>query len=95
MASHKKQNKKQKDYNARQARQLQDIKNNLRKNAKGERHLTLAEQLQAILNVYDSVVIRYGDNSKIAQDLLAFASSYQRTIEAQRQAEEAKAKAKA
>lgn len=91
MASHKKANKKQADQRAQQDRLLSEVKKDLRK-GNAEKHLSLAEQLHAILVVHQAVVAVHGADSKIANNLLVFASSFERTIDAQRLVAEAKAK---
>ncbi len=93
MASHKKANKKQAEAQARQARQLREIKKDLRK-GNADNHLTLDEQLHNILVAHEAIVLLHGNDSKVAIELLKFASSYERTIEAHKAIAEAKAKAK-
>ncbi len=94
MASHKKANKKQAEAQARQARQLREIKKDLRK-GNADKHLTLEEQLHNILLAHKAIVSVHGNDNKVAIELLKFASSYERTIKAQQAIAEAKAKAQA
>lgn len=92
MASHKQANKKQAEAQARQAKQLRKAKQELRKQ-NAERHLTLEEQLHNILLAHKAIASLHGDDNKIAIELLKFASSYERAIQAQKSIAEAKAKA--
>jgi hypothetical protein len=92
MASHKNANRTQAEAQARQARQLRDFKKQLRK-SNADKHLSLEEQLYNILLAHKAIVSVQGEDSKVAIELLKFASSYERTIEAQKSIAEAKAKA--
>lgn len=92
MASHKNANRTQREAQARQARQLRDFKKQLRK-GNAEKHLSLEEQLHNILLAHKAIASVYGDDNKVAIELLKFASSYERTIQAQKSNAEAKAKA--
>ena len=92
MASHSKANKKQAENTARKNRQVRLVMKEIRK-GNAEKHLTLEEQLHNILLAHTAIISVQGEDSKVAMELLKFASSYERTIQAQKSIAEAKAKA--
>ena len=91
MASHSKAKKKQAEATARKNRQVRLVMKDLRK-GNTERHLTLQEQLESILTARQAFVTLHGIENKVAIELLKFAASYERTIQAQQEVAKAKAK---
>lgn len=91
MTSHRKANKKVAEQTAQKNRQVRIVMKELRK-GNTERHLTLQEQLEAILTARQAFVTLHGVENKVAIELLKFAASYERTIQAQQQIVDAKAK---
>lgn len=93
MSSHKRGNKQEAERTAQKNRQVRLVMKDLRK-GNTERHLTLQEQLESILTARQAFVTLHGVENKVAIELLKFAASYERTIQAQQEVADAKAKAK-